>query len=78
MARSRWCQRRFDLPLSRSRASRRSGECHEQSALRRREPWQEVVLAYVLAAARAERRGQFELARELHDCARQLVERVEE
>jgi len=39
-------------------------------------PRQEVVLAYVLAADRAERRGQLELARELAACARALLDQA--
>lgn len=79
MARSRRCRRQFELPLSRSRTSRRSGEWHEQlQFLEQQPPWKELVLAYVLAAARAERRGQLELAQELQACASELVERVDQ
>ena len=75
MVRSRWCRRRFDVLPSQRR--RRLRDCDSRQPERGvAEPWHEVVLAYVLAAARAEDRGDVELARELESCAIAMMDRA--
>jgi hypothetical protein len=60
----------------RSRTYRRAAEPCEQRHPVLPEPRQQIVLAYVLAADRAKRRGQLELASELQACVRALLDRV--